>query len=455
MATQSSPRASSSSPAAQALWRWQGVAGDLRRRPVLVWLLGISCVLVVVAVVALFVLPELTAQHHWQLAAQDNAKGNLAQAQQHLESCLQVWPRSGETHFEMARTCRRRGDFDRARAHLEYARQLSWPAGAIDLEYLLMQVQRFGPRGTDEATLHHFIYSNQHPDERLILEALTKGYLHTFYLSSANHWLNYWIEVHPEDWQPYLWRGELQERLKKDEDASNDFRRVLELNPEHGEAMLRLATLLQRRGLDYEQAMRLFRAYLAKHPNDPAALLGLAKCQRGLHDPNGARQTLGEVLAQEPVAFQAYHFAAILEADAEDYQRALEYLRKAEAIKPNELDTVYQLATVLRRLGRDADADKYLARHRELQQDFKDLIEATRAVVKNPQALDKRYEAGRILLKAGEEEGIRWLQTVLQEDPRHRQTHLALAEYYEKASDPRSAQLAQEHRRRAGLPPTP
>jgi tetratricopeptide (TPR) repeat protein len=438
-----------------ATWRWQGIAGSLRRQPLLVWVVGVSCVFLVVAAAYLFVLPELLAQREWRRAQQATHEGDHVKAREHLEACLAVWKQSGETHFQMARTCRRAGDFERARIHLHRAGELRWPSPALDLEYLLMQTQEFGPRGDDEATLHHYILSGQHPEERLILESLVKGYLHTFYLGNADRWLSYWIEVHPEDWQPYLWRGQLRERLKRDDDAIKDYRGALKLNPRQDEAALRLARVLQLRGTGYEEAHRLFQGYLAGHPKDASALLGLANCQRSLRDAEGARKTLEGLLEHDPDVERAYLVFALLESDLENYPRALAYLRKAEAIKANEPDVVHQLSLVLRRLGRDEEADKYHAKHQELEQALKDLEAATRAVMLNPRDLDKRCQAGRILLQAGEEEGVRWLITALQEDPNHRPTQLALAEYYEKSSDRHAQQMARELRRRAGVLPEP
>ena len=58
-----------------------------------------------------------------------------------------------------------------------------------------------------------------------------------------------------------------------------------------------------------------------------------------------------------------------------------------------------------------------------------------------------RLEAGRILLRLGKApEGLRLLRTALLEDPRHRPTHQALADYYERAGN---RERAARHRRLA------
>ena len=53
-----------------------------------------------------------------------------------------------------------------------------------------------------------------------------------------------------------------------------------------------------------------------------------------------------------------------------------------------------------------------------------------------------------LLFRQGEpEQGLRWLESALKEDPRHKASHRALADYYERAG---KADLAARHRRLAG-----
>jgi tetratricopeptide (TPR) repeat protein len=349
----------------------------------------------------------------------------------------------------MARTCRRAGDFVRAREHLQEAERLHWPQGAIDLEHLLMQVQEFGARDRDEETLHHYVLSRQHQDEKLILEALVKGYLHTFYLAAALEWLDFWIKNYPDDYQPFLWRAQTHAKLRRRDQAIADYRRVLELSPNQLEAHRGLAGLLQTTGQDYTAAAEHYQKYLDVHPNDPTALLGLARCQRGRQDLDGARQTLGRLPAMHPELDRAYLLAGIIEADQENYDKALEYLRRAEALSPNEPGIVFQLGLVLRQAGNHQQAELYERKHEQLDRELKELYEITTTLVSDPRNVELRYKAGAILLRVGQEEGVRWLLTVLQEDSKHRPTHEALADFYDRAADPQAKRLAERHRRRA------
>ena len=52
-----------------------------------------------------------------------------------------------------------------------------------------------------------------------------------------------------------------------------------------------------------------------------------------------------------------------------------------------------------------------------------------------------RYELGMILRRNGQEpKGLLWLASALREDPQHRPTLQALADYYEHIGQPRTAE---------------
>src|SRR5436305_1424325 len=99
----------------------------------------------------------------------------------------------------------------------------------------------------------------------LILAPL--GYF-VFYPAWAG-WLNFWAERHRDDWLPRLWRGEILESFGHFEEATADFKRLLELRPDRDVALLRLGLIaLADRGR-YADAQRYLGRYLEKHPDDP------------------------------------------------------------------------------------------------------------------------------------------------------------------------------------------
>ena len=84
-----------------------------------------------------------------------------------------------------------------------------------------------------------------------------------------------------------------------------------------------------------------------------------------------------------------------------------------------------------------------------MAEDLNRLAQLTRELMKSARDPSRCAEVGMILLRNGhDQEGLRWLSSVLQENPGHRPTHAALADYYERSGNPllaaRHRQLAQQ-----------
>jgi predicted Zn-dependent protease len=103
----------------------------------------------------------------------------------------------------------------------------------------------------------------------------------------------------------------------------------------------------------------------------------------------------------------------------------------------------------LRQGGRQAEAKALQDQLKRLQTDQDRLQRLQGAMRDKPADAALRSEMGSLLLRLGQtEEGVRWLQSALKKDPKHKTTHRALADYYEKAGQKdraaRHRRLAQE-----------
>src|SRR5262249_44208035 len=142
---------------------------------------------------------------HWRLAQQALESDDFPLAMTQLARCLEIWPIHAEAHFLLARACRRADDTAGWQRHLKNAEILQWPRAPIDLERLLMQAQTGAGRRPEP--LLRAPPATPHPDERLIYEALVKGYLATDRLQDVLYWANLWLERYSDAWQPRLYRG--------------------------------------------------------------------------------------------------------------------------------------------------------------------------------------------------------------------------------------------------------
>jgi tetratricopeptide (TPR) repeat protein len=139
-----------------------------------------------------------------------------------------------------------------------------------------------------------------------------------------------------------------------------------------------------------------------------------------------------------------------LEAEAGRDDEALRWLRVAEAGNADPQGLSYQLAQVLRRSGQSAEADRYARRYAELRAAQVALESATRAADREPKNADRLYEVGRLYRELGAADAAAsWFLKALQQDPTHKPSHAALADYYSYSPDPRAAARAEFHRRQA------
>src|SRR5262249_35039867 len=156
---------------------------------------------------------------------------------------------------------------------------------------------------------------------------------------------------------------------------------------------------------------------------DPDGLIGLARCQYSLGQVDLARTTLDQLLQKNDKHALALLTLALLE-EGEEPESALPWLRKAEAVAPNEPEILHNLALVLRMLHRDQEAGQYQQRVKDRDVKVRQLTQLQMRLVREAtdkkDTLDLRYQIGLLNLELGKlQEAEHWFQTVLWIDPDH------------------------------------
>jgi tetratricopeptide (TPR) repeat protein len=422
----------------------------VRRRPLRA--LGLVAFgLVVLAGVALGG-TALWFQRHLQAAHEAVDRGHNAEAARHLLACRRVRPDHPEVKLLMARVARRAGDWDEAERLLdEY-----WAAHGDDeglvFERLLLRAAR-GELETAGPPLAARIRAGG-ADAGPAREALIAGELSRFRWAAAERALDDWDAAEPDNTTALLLRGKLLEQRQATDSPPALYRRILELDPDHDEARLRLTTVLIQRYLGEEALghLAILRERLpanAEVAYQWAAALGL----QGRTEE--ARAALDECLRAYPL-----HAAALAErgkyaALDGNYETAVDYFGRAAKLDRGNASVRRQYAQALARVGRTADAAHEDAAVEALKADL-DRMEKLIAgpLQKTPDDPAVPHQIGVIALRAGQSaEALRWLQTALQIDPNYLPTHRTLAAYYQATGNP---VLAARHRaiasRLAGKP---
>src|SRR5206468_6446075 len=185
--------------------------------------------------------------------------------------------------------------------------------------------------------------------------------------------------------------------------AIAEYQRVLELKPDQIQVRFWLAGALMLDG-QHQQALAQFQAYLQHDPDDPTAWLGVANCQLMLNELTAARTALDALLGRQqdhPAAFLLKAKLALAQgAPAE----ALDWLKRAEALAPHETDITHTFSLVLRQLGRTDEARAYEHKLQDLRQQYEQLEQLRKQIVKEPDNATLRQELGTRCLGLGREE---------------------------------------------------
>jgi Tfp pilus assembly protein PilF len=387
------------------------------------------------------------ARREWEDAQAAIARRDLAAAAVHLDRYVALRPKDPDGWLQAARTARRRGQFPDAKRYLAEYEQLGGAASSIQLERDLLLVQQ-GVIGEADLRLRATI-NPDHPDVRLVLEALARGYILTERWADARQACELWRALDPEAPWAWLWGGWVSERMVQIEQATDFYRRALELAPEDRDARVAFARV-QLRQRNPAAARSHFEWALARDAEDMEAMLGLAQCHIEGGRAAEALPLIERVLARAPTSNLAMALRGRAAMDAGDAAGAERWLRDAVRAEPGDAEALHHLITCLRAQKKDDEAGQLARRLETLQEDIRRLTELMRAI--GPQIADAGpcHEAGVIALRIGRtQQGLNLLQDALRRKGDHRPTHAALAAHYRQSG---RLDLAEVHQALAEQP---
>lgn len=438
-AESAAPPAPAASRPARALRALAAPVRFARRRPARALLAAAVGLLLLTAAVGLGAWAWF--ERHLAAARREVAAGHNAAAVPHLEACRGLYPDHPEVLVLAARVARRSGAFDEAEVLL--ARHPRGDADdAVVLERLLVRAARGDVEAVGPPLLARVRAGG--PDAALAREGLVTGLLHRFRWAAADRVLRDWLAETPDDPAALVFKAKFEEQRQLLEPATQTFRRVVELDPAHDDARLRLATLLvgNRRG---EEALVHLGELRRRLPNHPEVAVLWAKALALQGRAAEGRAALEACLAAHPdfpPALAERGAAALLDGDE---AAAARDLGRAAELDPGNTAVRAQYALVLARLGKTAEAAEQQARVAQLQADAERITTLVIGPLQTrPDDPAVPHEIAQIALRAGQvREALRWFEAALAADPDHLPTHRALAGVYHAIENPA---LAARHR---------
>jgi tetratricopeptide (TPR) repeat protein len=363
---------------------------------------------------------ELLRRGEEELAAREYAK-----ARDYLERYLSARPGNAHARLLAARAARRSKAYYDAREHLQRCRKDGGDAEAIEIEDVLIDVQR-----GDERPLEGLRRRALQDDEvsLAILEVLIQHDLDTYQLWRALHELNQYLVRRPDDLRALLGRAYVWERFLYFKDALEDYRKAVAAHPDNEPARLHFADTLLVVGTPAE-ALTQYEWLAERSPRRLEVRLGLARCQSRLGKPQEARKLLDGLLAETTDNGEVLWERGQLALDEGKPTEAETWLRGAVRILPHDRRVNYALYRCLLDLNRHPEAEAVNASVAKIDADLRRLNQVRQEVMKKPDDASLRCEGGLLFLRNGERaEGIRWLQLALRLDPACQPARKALAE---------------------------
>lgn len=200
------------------------------------------------------------------------------------------------------------------------------------------------------------------------------------------------IELNPKDVKGLIIAGQIQWALGNTDKAEERLKRALVLDPDESEALVSLAGALTPK--KPSNAIKLYKDYLVRHPNEVEIMERLAQVYQSLGDFKNARKTWEEVLTVSPGSLRAHlalaqiaeihfdtatavaHYEGVLSQDPtnlplllrvgelryrnNDMAKANEAFTKAQAIAPTSPSANFWLALLAENQGNWKEAIRLL-----------------------------------------------------------------------------------------------
>src|SRR5262249_50703582 len=201
----------------------------------------------------------------------------------------------------------------------------------------------------------------------------------------------------------------------RNSDALAVYRRLLDADPQHDDARLRMAAILVQLSQGDEALTHL--EYLrSRHPGHADVPVRQAQAMDLLGRTAEARALLEETLRRQPDHAEALAECGRIALRAGDSEGAEEHLRLATRLDPGNGAARYQLFLALTKNRKEADAAREQEAIRQIEADVKRIKELIfEQLQRAPDDPAVHHEIALIALRAGQPaEALRWLQSALQ-----------------------------------------
>jgi len=163
------------------------------------------------------------------------------------------------------------------------------------------------------------------------------------------------LTLNAESAEADMLAGEAQDEMRDHGEAIRQFRAAVKADPKAPNAHFGLGYLLWTQ-MQYEEAAENFRAELNIDPNHAQSMAYLADCNIRLNHPEAAQPLLERTIRIEPGNELAHLDLGILNSEAGRQSGALIELQEAVKLAPNDVNAHFRLARLYKAMGKRDEA---------------------------------------------------------------------------------------------------
>ncbi len=361
------------------------------------------------------------------------AAGDIPPALALAEQVVAANPDCSECHFLLAKAARRAGDFAKASAALQLARDENYPAREIAFEQVLAAAQSGQVKSVDKELRHIFASELQGDETEEIYHALALGHLAAFDVPEFLKCIDFWLAWRPEAVVPRQMKAELYSRLGEHRSAVDQFQAILTEQSDFLPARKGLGDSLLALNLPTEAEKEL-RVCYERDPG-PQHALGLAKCLVRIDRSDEARSLLKsfENAADRVTRAEILEELGRWHLDRQEVDEAFQYLQECVRIAPENFSAWHALSTAYSMQMQSEKASDALNRSLAAQQRAQRLFVIANELSHDPMSITLRLEASDIMFQQGmNQDGVSWLRTILLIDEDNSEAVKRLSDYYNK-----------------------
>ncbi len=368
----------------------------------------------------------------------------------------------GQSRVEylLGRVARLNGDLPQMMEHLIQAHKLGFPADLLDREQGLANLSAGEMDSTLEGMARDWIAELPN-DVGLVVDAFANGLASQSRFPEASKLLEDYEKAFPGDAMVNYRFGVMNEHIRSNAKAEKEYLKALEKDPKHIQAAWRLARLKSGNNAPAESikilqpfdfgkqslAIKTFMAHCYEQSGDLEKSLELFKLVAD--QGHAASLEAYRVVDEFPDRFLAASELGVLQVKLGNWEEAKKYLELA--LKENSRDFIARnsYGQVLRRLGFHEEAEKELARITDERREYDKITVLRDQINQNQNNTAARVQMGKILYKYESERfGLFWVRSALAYDPKNKEAHQFLGEYYfskaEKATQSNEKRLYEQ-----------